>query len=137
MHLTGRSYRTYLFLGVIAVSGCTTKSDDLVVQSKFAYSNGDYTYMGHVEATKKYTTSSFNVPEMTAEVFHQLEQQALTHQSGADFIVNYLISSSVTSVPLIPISWTTFRLDGTAVKGLKVGQQNYSDQGIPSPTRTR
>ncbi|MGD0108462.1 MAG: hypothetical protein ABSC06_31145, partial [Rhodopila sp.] len=70
-------------------------------------------------------------------VFLDLQQQALSSQPGADFVVNYVISSSVTQVPPIPVSWTTFCLEGTAIKFLEVGGQKYSGDLIPSPTRTK
>jgi hypothetical protein len=129
--------RTLVTLCTLVVVSCTSASNDLDLQSKFSYPNGDYTSLGHVSAEKKYVTASFGAPEMTREVFLDLQQQALSSQPGADFVVNYVISSSVTQVPPIPVSWTTFCLEGTAIKFLEVGGQKYSGDLIPSPTRTK
>lgn len=121
----------------LMASSCTNASNDLDIQSKFAYPNGDYTSLGHVSAEKKYFSTSFTAPVMTRQVFLDLQQQALAQQPGAEFVVNYVVSSSVVQVPLIPAQWTTFRLEGTALKVVEVGKQTYSDANIPSQTRTR
>jgi hypothetical protein len=130
-------HKLLMLLAGIALSACTTTAADLTVQSKFAYPNGDYTYLGHIQAEKKYMTTSFTAPEMTRDVFLDLQKQALAQQSGADMVVNYAISSSITTVPPIPVTWTTFRLDGTAIKVLNVGKQDYNNGPIPSPTRVQ
>jgi hypothetical protein len=121
----------------LMTSSCTSTSNELDIQSKFAYPNGDYTSLGHVSAEKKYFSSSFTAPVMTREVFLDLQQQALAKQPGADFLVNYVVSSSVVQVSPIPVQWTTFRLEGTALKVVEVGGQKYSDTSISSPTRTK
>ncbi|HEY0183409.1 MAG TPA: hypothetical protein VGC09_11430 [Rhodopila sp.] len=124
-------------LTALLATSCTSASSDLDIQSKFAYPNGDYTMLGTVSAQKTYTTTSFSGPVMTREVFLDLQQAALAKQPGADFVVNYVVSSTVTQVPPIPVAWTTFRLEGTALKVVEVGGQKYSDSNVLSPTRTK
>jgi hypothetical protein len=120
-----------------AAVACSSTSNDLNVQSKFAYPNGDYTFLGHVTAEKKVFSSSFNAPVMSREVFLDLQKQALAQQPGADFIVNYVVSSTTTQVPPLPIEWSTFKLEGTALKVVEVGRQKYDGGGIPTQTRTQ
>ncbi len=128
--------RTSALLCLLATSSCNTATSDLDIQSKFSYPNGDYSSLGHVSAENKYFTTSFTAPVMTREVFLDLQQKALAQEPGADFVVNYVITSSVTQVPPIPVSWTTFKLEGTAIKVVEVGGQRYNGSSIPSPTRT-
>jgi hypothetical protein len=132
--VTNRSLLLTISLGLL---GCTNTADHLSIQSKFAYPNGDYSSLGHVGAEKRYMTLSFSAPEMNREIFPDLQQRALATKPGADFVVDYFISSTVTSIPPIPVSWTTFRLDGTAIKLTELGEQQYRNGVVPSPTRTK
>jgi hypothetical protein len=106
-------------LSTALVGGCSVKTDDLAIQSKFTYPNGEYTSLGHVKSEKS-SVSFVTGPEFNREVFQELHQKALESQPNADAIVNYVLASEVTLIPMLPISFTTFYLEGTAIKLLEV-----------------
>jgi hypothetical protein len=113
--------------------GCTTSANLLSQQTKFAYPSGDYGSLGRVSAEKKYTRF-FSAPEMGQEEFQELQQQALASKPGADMLVDYLVSSDVTQVPFqfLPIvTFTTFRVEGTAMHFVELGRQQFRDPAAP------
>jgi hypothetical protein len=129
---------TPLSLAVITglmVAGCTTSSNVLSQQSKFVYANGDYALQGRASAERKYIRL-FSAPEMGQAEFRDLERQALASKPGTDILVDYLVSSDVTQVPFqfFPIvTFTTFRVEGTAVRFVELGRQQFRD-ATPAPT---
>jgi hypothetical protein len=119
------------------LAGCTTSANLLSQQTKFAYPSGDYSSLGRVSAEKKYTRL-FSAPEMGQEEFQELQQQALAAKLGADMLVDYLVSSDVTQVPFqfLPIvTFTTFRLEGTAMHFIELGRQQFRDSAVPPRSR--
>jgi hypothetical protein len=118
-------------IGTMLLGGCTTSANYLTVQSKYSYPNGDYEFVGRAAAEKKYTRV-LSTPVMGQEEFLQLEQEALASQPGADFLVDYLITSDVTTLSPLPVTLATFRLEGTAVRFRELGQQQF--RGVPSAT---
>lgn len=142
-----RTARCLVALSATAwLAGCTTSGNLLSQQSRFAYPNGDYQALGRVSATRKYTRL-FTAPEMGAVEFQDLERQALATKPGADLLVDYLVQSDVTQIPLqiLPIvTFTTFRVEGTAVHFTELGRQQFRDapaapQPVPAqpPARRR
>jgi hypothetical protein len=126
-------------LGAALLAGCTTSSNLLSQQSRFAYSNGDYVPLGRVSAERKYT-KVFTSPVMGREEFLELESQALATKPGADLMVDYLVSSDVTQVPLpfLPIvTFTTFRVEGTALRFTELGRQQFRDSQPPAAASPR
>jgi hypothetical protein len=124
-----------LALGTILLTGCSTKIDELNIQSKFSYPNGDYAAVGHAHSEVS-STSVFNTPEMTREVFQELQQQALAQNGGADDLIDYIVSAKTTNIFIV--NTTTFSLDGTAIKVKNLDGQLYQN-GAPilSPTRSK
>ena len=119
-----------LALGSLLLAGCSSKVDDLELQSKFTYPNGDYAAIGHAHAEMQSITF-FTAPIMTREVFQTLHQQALTQNGGADDLVDYIVSAKTTS--LLFATQTTFSLDGTAIKITNLGGQIYNN----APSRAK
>jgi len=130
---------TTALFGMALLAGCTTSSNMLSPQTKFAYANGDYTPIGHASAERKYTRF-FSAPEMGREEFLELERQALASKPGADLLVDYLVSSDVTQVPfsILPIvTFTTFRVEGTAMRFTQLGNQQFRAAPASPPARAR
>jgi hypothetical protein len=128
-----RAGRLGIFAAVLVLTGCTTSANLLSQQSKLAYPNGDYEFLGRVSAEKKYTRL-FAAPEMGQEEFQELQRQALASKPGADMMVDYLVSSDVTQVPfqILPIiTFTTFRVEGTAIHFIELGRQQFRDSVVP------
>lgn len=123
-----------LLLAGLLLAGCTTSSNILTVQSKYAYPNGDYEMLGRASAEAKHTRF-LSAPVMDREAFLQLEQQALASKPGADLLVDYLVSSDVTQLPLLSLA--TFRLEGTAVRFRELGGQSYRDAPATPASRGR
>jgi hypothetical protein len=123
---------------MLLIAGCSTSSNILAVQEKYTYPNGDYAPLGHISAETKYT-KLLVAPVMGREEFLNLEQKALASRPGADLIVDYLVSSNVLIVPaaFLPIvTFTTFRLEGTAAQFRELGQQRYRDgNAVPGPAK--
>jgi hypothetical protein len=125
-----KTYRTRVALCLFSFSvltGCSMNTSLLSIQDKFTYPNGDYESLGRATAKRSYTRL-FSAPVMTREVFRDLEQQALASQSGADVMVDYVISSNVIAIPYLylpAISITTFELEGTALRFRELGGQQF------------
>jgi hypothetical protein len=125
--------RLAIFGAISMLAGCTTSANLLSQQSKFAYPSGDYSFLGRVSAEKK-STRLFMAPEMGQEEFQELQRQALASKAGADMMVDYLVSSDVTQVPfqILPIvTFTTFRVEGTAIHFIELGRQQFRDSTVP------
>jgi hypothetical protein len=125
--------------GAALLTGCTTSSNLLSQQSRFAYSNGNYVPLGRVSAERKYT-KVFTSPVMGREEFLELESQALATKPSADLMVDYLVSSDVTQIPLpfLPIvTFTTFRVEGTALRFTELGRQQFRESQAPAAASPR
>jgi len=138
------SWSDLLFRGVPALvgasllGGCTTSSNLLAVQAKYTYPGGDYEPRGYAVGEVKYTRF-FSAPVMDREVFLSLQQKALDSRPDSDLLVNYLVSSNVVMVPfnfLPVVSFTTFRVEGTAIKFRSLGVQQFRDTPAAVPNRT-
>jgi len=123
-------------VALLLVAGCSSGTNDLVIQSKFAYPNGDYADLGPTFAEKS-VTSFMSPPQMDKALFGELHNEALNKKNGADQLVDYVISNNVTSFGVVPVYQSTFRLEGTAIKFVNAKPQNYVDGKTPSPTRTK
>lgn len=121
---------------LFVVAGCSSGANDLVIQSKFAYPNGDYTDLGPTFAEKS-VTSFLSPPTMDKALFNELSNEALSKKQGSDQLVDYVISNNVTSFAIVPVYQSTFRIEGTAIKLVNAKPQNYVDGKIQSPTRTK
>lgn len=125
-----------LSASLFLVSGCSSGTNDLVIQSKFAYPNGDYNDLGPTFAEKS-VTSFLSPPPMDKALFSELNNEALNKKPGADQLVDYVISNNVTSFGIVPVYQSTFRLEGTAIKIVNLKPQTYKDGKIPSQTRIK
>jgi hypothetical protein len=126
-------------LGILALAGCTTSASVLTVQSRFAYPNGDYASLGQAVAERSYVRVLF-APVMDREIFVELEQQALATRPGADLMVDYMVASDVFAMPAVflpLVTYTTFRLEGTAIRFRELGRQELGAGALPAPTRAR
>lgn len=140
--------RAFRSLGALAcaamLAGCTTSANVLSQQSRFAYPNGNFAPQGYAAAERKYTRF-FTAPEMGPLEFQELEREALATKPGADLLVDYLVESKVTQVPFqfLPIvTFTTFRVEGTAMRFTELGRQQFRDAPAgpapaPAPVRRR
>lgn len=109
-----------LFIAVLTLCGCTITNSTRVVQNKFAFPNSDLTPLGAVSAEESHT--SFLPPTLDKDVYDEMTQSALK-QKGGDTLTDYVLTSSST-YPILPIIWfTTFKIDGTAVKVTQIGRQ--------------
>jgi hypothetical protein len=117
------SVRRYIgiAIAITAIGGCAQTSSYRQLQSKFSFPNGDYVPLGNVSAEVSRTTF-WNAPLMDKASFDELTQAAL-RQKGGDILVDYVITADVTRVPLLPVAFTTFKIDGTAVRQVVIGRQ--------------
>jgi len=133
-YLTARRAIVPAALAAVLLTGCGTSSNILTVQSNYTYPNGDYEMLGRAYAEQKHT-SVFSAKVMDREAFLSLQQQALATKPGADFLVDYLISTEVTQLPVLTLA--TFKLEGTAVRFRELGRQNYRDAPSAPAPRSR
>lgn len=101
------------------VAGCSTTIGEFGPNTHFPYPNSNVEPLGHVSTEVSRTRWFSNF------VDQQMLDEALTKavkQKGADALVDYKLSVTTTIFPLLPISTTTLRIDGTAVK-MTVGKQ--------------
>ena len=95
-------------------------------ESHFVYPNSNVKTLGPVRASLQSPPTFFIPPATrTAETDQKLYRQALRQHQGADLIVDYVVSTEITMIPLpgIQVYITKHELEGTAAK-MVVGKQH-------------
>jgi hypothetical protein len=88
--------------------------------SKFVYPNSNVEPLGYVSASESW--SAFLFPQrLDASDINGVVNQAL-RQKGGDLLINYKMTVSVTTFPIIPIYVTDLTVEGTAAK-MTIGRQ--------------
>ena len=103
------------------LSGCTTTMGMIGDKSHFTYPNSNVEPLGTVSA--EVSKTSFLIPKsFDKEDIRQLFNQALIQKAGADVLINYRIDTKFTTIPVIPLIFSTVTISGTAAK-MTVGQK--------------
>jgi len=110
-----------IFLSILALGGCTIYQGAwLHPQSHFDYPNSNIVPLGHAvgEANK----DSIFVPVVyDADLWQDAVNNAIQQKKG-DILIDYILAIEVTTFPLLPIYFTTYKVDGTVVK-MEIGKQ--------------
>jgi len=104
----------------ITLTGCTHSIGFFLPNSKFVYPNSNVEPLGNVYATESWTGLFFPQP-LGVEEINYVMNTAL-RQKGADLLINYKMTVSVTTFPIIPIYITDLTVMGTAAK-MTIGRQ--------------
>ncbi len=114
-------------LAFLPLTACTVAGGTRIApESHFVYPNSNVQTLGPVNVTLQ-TPPTFFVPpaSRSAETDQALYRKALRQHQGADLIVDYVVSTEITMVPLpgIQVYLTKHELEGTAAK-MVVGKQH-------------
>ena len=103
------------------VSGCQTTVGHMVPNSQFAYPNSNVKMLGPVKAeiTK---TSWLIAPDLKIADLRKCYNDAMSKASGANILVNYRESTTLTIYPIIFVSSVKYTLEGDAAQ-MDVGKQ--------------
>ena len=117
---------TTAILTSLIMSGCSTKvgfSGSNTISTNFVYPNSNVVPLGEVSAETSKTTW-FLPPTLTYEDVVELREQALSQQAGATNIINPMVDTKFTviPIPILNIFTMTTTIKGTAVKA-EVGKQ--------------
>lgn len=104
----------------ISLIGCTRSSGFYFNNSKFVYPNSNIEPLGHVSVSESWD-GLFFPPRLGAEEINSVVNAAL-RQKGGDLLINYKMTVSVTTFPIIPIYITELIVEGTAAK-MTIGRQ--------------
>lgn len=114
------------FLLAFTLTGCTVGMENrFSPASHFVHPNSNVKILGPVTVEKSGGMSLFvPPPTRTSADDEKLYQEALNQQPGADVIVDFVVSTKVTLIPLayFAIYKVTHKLEGFAAKKV-VGQQ--------------
>jgi hypothetical protein len=113
----------YLCLTMVAVGigGCFVTSSTRALSSNFAFPNSDLVPIGPVSAETTHW-SFIMAPSLDKPEFDELVQDALREKSGGT-LVDYVIEVD-TFYPLLPlVYYSTFTINGTAVRVTQIGRQ--------------
>lgn len=103
-----------------AFLGCSMKLGSFEPNSHFAFPNSNVTPLGQVSAEVS-RTSFFIAKVVDKEMLDEVLNKALK-EKGGDVLINYKLTTTVTTFPIIPIIITSIRVDGTACK-MTIGRQ--------------
>lgn len=109
----------------LVLSGCTAgMANRFQPASHFVHPNSNVKILGPVHVSLKSGISIMLPPPVrTAEMDKKLYQMALAQQSGADVIVDFVVTAKITMYPLyITFYKVEYILDGMAAKKI-VGKQ--------------
>ena len=107
--------------GCLMLSGCTMQYGHQVPNSQFAYANSNVTALGPVKA--EITKSRwFAGPQLTIDDIKGVYNEALGQAEGANILINYKEDTFFTMIPVVPLSFVTYRLEGEAAR-MEVGRQ--------------
>jgi hypothetical protein len=113
-----------VWLAVVAMgaAGCTVGAGVVLrPQSHFSYPNSNVLPLGRVQGEGSLTNFG-SATIFDADLEQDIVQRAIA-QKGGDLMIDYVLTIQVTTIPLIPIYTTTYRIDGTAAK-MTIGKQD-------------
>ncbi|MCB9746777.1 MAG: hypothetical protein H6755_00030 [Candidatus Omnitrophica bacterium] len=118
--------RTFLLcFTILSITGCTTTYlVKITPKSHFDYPNSNIEQLGYVTGQAS-DTHFFSAPTVTSTLEYDALADALAKKAGADMLVNSYHVIDITSIPLLPITTITYKVDGTAVK-MKVSDKPLS-----------
>ena len=109
-------------LTLLLVAGCqVAQYSELGPQSHFDYPNSNVKAIGPVRV-KINGHSGMGMALPTAEDHAKVYQAALLQVEGATLITDYAKTVRIYQVPIIPWSWNTLEIEGTAAK-MTIGKQ--------------
>jgi hypothetical protein len=120
---TPRRLAQFLLLGLLSTSfgACSYKDGKLTTQSRFSFPNSNVIPLGPVMASV--TRPGFIVSaDLPDEKWRGLTQEALKKVDGANILINYTQDTIYTTIPVLPVSFVTYRVSGTAAR-MNVGMQ--------------
>ncbi len=94
-------------------------------ESHFVFPNSNVQAIGPVRAKLTGPPTLFVPPPVrTAEIDNQLYQMAMRQQNGADMIIDYVVHTKITLIPIpyVSVYITEHEIEGTAAK-MVVGSQ--------------
>ncbi|MFN3077047.1 MAG: hypothetical protein ABT940_09255 [Alphaproteobacteria bacterium] len=109
----------------LGLGACTQTMDTYAISSRFTYPNSDIQPVGRVTNEVSRVTF-FGAAIMDKEVFDELYTKA-AQKKGGDRVIDYIVTTEVTSYPVIPIVSTKFKLEGTVCKDVAIGRQKLTN----------
>ncbi len=118
------------FLG--GATGCSIKAGHFNPESHFSFPNSNVQPLGQVKATR--SKWSFLFPNVTGDDTLELMKEAISQQSDADLVVNYVLDTRTTILPIF-IYKTDMVFEGTAAKMI-IGEQELRSVLEQAPYRS-
>ena len=113
-------------LALLAPIGCAVGGATRIApESHFVFPNSNIKAMGPVSATLQGPPTLFIPPPLrTAEIDKRLYETALAQMQDADLIIDYVVSTEITMIPIpyIQVYLTKHTIEGTAAQ-MRVGRQ--------------
>lgn len=122
---TNRVFLALICAGLLSnVAACTIQSIARIgTESEFVHPNANVKTLGPVKVKISGGSGFFVPPPMrTAELDRRLYQAALSQVAGANVVIDYVVVTTIKTIPVLPVYFSELELEGTAAK-VDVGQQ--------------
>jgi len=119
-----KSLFTIAAIFILINTGCSIKYGAMTTSSEFIYPNSNVTPLGPTEANITLTGFIF-YKQAGKATYEKLFQEAVSRYQGANVIIDMGLDVTLTNIPLLPISFTSVSLSGTAAK-VEIGRQELT-----------